>query len=119
LIGIEPCGTRAKSRVVAVPRPIVADVKIEISVAIQVGKCGRGRKISVAAQPCGLGHVFECAVAPVVVESVASPSSDEEIRVSVVVVVSNRDSVPVAPHQARDSRPLGGVFERAIASVTE
>ena len=51
------CG--AERRMVGVPDQVMADVQVEVAVAVQVGEGGRSRPVAVAAQPGAFGDVLE------------------------------------------------------------
>ena len=81
--------SRQSRGLLRVPDHVVADVEVEVAVAVEVGECRRGGPVAVAAQAPSLGDVLEGAIAPVAVEGIATPACDEEVGSSVVVDVAN------------------------------
>src|SRR5262249_52764373 len=109
----------AEARVPGVPRQVVADVEVEVAVAVQVGERGRGRPIPVATPARRVGHVPERAVTLVAIEGVGAPAGDEEVGTAVVVIIADRNAVPVARREVRDAGRGGGIREGAVAPVSE
>ena len=83
-----------------VPLHVMADIKIEVAIVIQVGKRRRRRVVAHAREPGTLGHVFEGAIAAVPVERVGREPADEEIGMAVVIVVANRHAQAVSAGRA-------------------
>ena len=90
-----------------VPVRVVADVEVEVAVAVEVGERGGRRPVPVAPEAGPCGRVLERAVAPVVVEGVGVPAGDEEVGAAVVVVVADGDAVAVASGHGLDPRRPG------------
>ena len=112
-------GIAANPRVLRVPRDVVADVQVEVAVAVEVGERRRRRPAAVSAQPPTGRHVLECAVATVSVQRVRPEAGDEEIGSSVVVHVADGGAVPVAAGHGGETRARGHVFKGAVALVAE
>ena len=93
----------------------MAHVKVEVPVVVEIGPCRRSRPITIAAELGRNGHVFEPALAAVVVEGVGTPSRDEEIRPAVIIVVPHGDSVAVSTGQLGQAGGDRRVFESAVA----
>src|SRR3954469_3206737 len=72
-----------------VPTEVVAHIKVEVAVAIEVGKGRRGGPAPVAAEPGAVGHVLERPIAPVPQKNIGSPPRDEQIDITVVVKVTS------------------------------
>ena len=92
-------GIDATAGFVVVPFEVVADVQVEVAVAIQVGERRRSRPVAIAGKPGLLGDVFKSPVALVAIEGIAAPARHEEVGPSVVVDITDRDpvAVPIAP----------------------
>src|SRR5579864_167766 len=60
-------------------------------------------------QPPLPGFILECAIAEISIENILSPLGDEQVRISMIVYVSNTDSL--SPPGRLDSRFVGDVFE--------
>ncbi len=109
----------AEARVVGVPDSVVADVEIDIAVAVEIGEGRRRRPVAGAAEPGAGGRVLEGAIAPVAEQCVRPPARDEQIRMSVVVEVADGRGVAVAPGEGRDPGRFGRVLEGAVAPVAK
>ena len=102
-----------------IPDQVMANVEVEIAVAVEIGEGRRGGPVAVAPQSGAIGRVFEGTIAPVAIESVASPSRDEEVGLAVVVVVPDRR------HRSRSRLPSGQsgrpghVLEGSIAPIAK
>ena len=101
------------------PCEIVADIKIKVAVAVEVGERGGGGPVAIAVEAETLGDILERAVAAVAEEKIRPPSGDEEVGVAVAVDVANARAVGVAFGQGRDPRLLGDVLEVAVMLVAE
>src|SRR4051794_34146446 len=110
-------GVAAELGVGDVPFEVVADVEVEVAVAVEVRKRGRGRPVAGPAQPGAAGDVLEGPVAPVAIEGIRVPACDEEVRAAVVVVVADRDAVPIPAGHSGDPGAVGGVLEGPVPSV--
>src|ERR1700722_12505173 len=66
-------------------------------------------------QPPLLGLVLEPAIAEIPIENVLSPLGDEQIRIPMIVYVSDTD--PLSPSGGLDSRLLSNVFEFQPAQI--
>ncbi len=55
-------------------------------------------------EPRTYGDILEATMAEVVVKGIGPPSSDEQIRAAVIVVVADGDPVPIAAGTARQGR---------------
>ncbi len=75
---------------------VADDVEVEIPVAVEVAEGGRGRKALYPGSRRG-GHVDEGAVPPVAIEPIGTVVGHEQVDVSVVVDVADRDAHAVAP----------------------
>ena len=64
----------ARWRQHGVPGSVVADVEVEVAVAVEIGEGRRGRPVAVAPQTGFLRHILERAVAPVAIESIGIAS---------------------------------------------
>ena len=82
----------------------MADIEIQVAVAVQVGERRRGRPVAIAAQARLARHVLEPPIALVAIECVRMPARDEQVGPAVVVVVADRDSVAVTPRKRGDAR---------------
>ena len=102
-----------------VPGQVVADVEVEVAVAVEIGEGRRGRPVAIAAQSGALGGVLERAVAPVVKQGIRPEAGDEQVGAAVVVVVAHRHAEAVAAADPRRSRGGRRVLERAVAPVAE
>ena len=98
---------------------VVADIKVEVAVAVQVGEGRRGRPVAIATQSGLHRHVVEPPIAFIAIQCVRVPARDKEIRPAVIVEVTDRDSVPVTPRKRGDARAFGRIFERAVTAVAE
>ena len=58
-------GVGAEARTLRVERQVMADVEVEVAVAVEVGERGRRGPVAVAAEPDAVGDVLERPVAPV------------------------------------------------------
>ena len=96
--------------IIEVPR----DEEVEEPVAVEVGKCRRGRPTRPRDARL-IGHVGEGPVAVVVIENVTVEVRDVEIDIPVIVVVGRDGSHPV--RCVFQSSLLGHVGERAVAVV--
>src|SRR5258708_11828351 len=61
------------------------------------------------------GHVLECAVAAIVIQNIAPHSDDEQVGVTIVIVVRRRDAHAVT--FALDACFFGDVFKRAVSAI--
>jgi hypothetical protein len=59
-----------------VPGEVMTNIKVEITVVIQVGKGGRGGPVAITPQAGTLGDVFEGPVTAIAVQGIASPSGE-------------------------------------------
>jgi hypothetical protein len=109
----------ADARVVEVPGRVMADVEVEVAVAVQVGQCRRAGPIAPAAQPTRIRRVLEGAVAAVPVEGIRSPTSDEHVGVAVPVDVAHGHAVPVSGGKSADPRAVGHVLKGAVAAIVK
>src|SRR2546423_12792070 len=66
-------------------------------------------------QPPLLSFILEGAIAKISIENILSPLGDEQVRISMIVYVSNTDSLP--PSGGLDSRLVGDVFEFQPAQI--
>src|SRR5262249_20858817 len=105
--------------VINVPDRVMANVKVEIAVAVEVGESRRSRPVPPAPQAPGVRRVLEGAFAPVAVERIRPPTGDEEIGPAITVDVADRHTVPVAAVKPCDAGSLARVLKRAVAPVVE
>ena len=110
---------RAGGRLDGVPGRVLANVEVEIAVAVEIGEDGRRGPAAIASQARFLGQIFECAVATIVVEGVGVPASHEQVRLTVVVEIADGHAMPVASGEAVKSRPHGHVFEMSLAEIAK
>ena len=96
-------GARAKTRMGFVPDEVMTNIEVEITVVIQVGKCGGGGPVAITAQAGTLGDVFEGSVTTIAVQDIAPPSCEEQIAMAVVVDVGDRNAMAVTTGQAGDA----------------
>src|SRR2546430_13771567 len=66
-------------------------------------------------QPPLLGLVLERAIAEISIENVLSPLGNEQVRISMIVYVSDTD--PLSPSGGLDSRLVGNVVEFQSAQI--
>ena len=97
----------------------MADVQVEVAVAVEVGERGGGRPVAVAAEAGGVRGVLEGAVAAVAVKGVGPPAGDEQVGVAVVVDVADGDAVAISAGEGGDPGGFGGVLEGAVAAIVE
>ena len=109
----------AEGRVFGVPDEVMADVKVEVAVVVQVGEGGRGGPVAIAAEAGAIGDILEGPVASVAVKGVRSPAGDEEVGTAVVVEVADGHAMAVTSLHPGDAGPFGGVFKCAVAAVAE
>ena len=98
---------------------VMADVQVEVAVAVEVGPGRRCRPVAIAAQAGLRGHVLERSVAPVAEQGVRPPPRDEQVGMAVVVVVADGDAVAVASRESVQPGTLGDILERPVAAVAE
>ena len=110
---------RGKSRVLCVPLEIMADIKVEVAVVVEVGPCGGSWPVAVAGESCGRGRVFEASAAPVVEKGVRAPAGDEEVGAAVVIIVADGNAVAVTAGERGQTGLLGHVVEVSVAAVAE
>src|SRR5262249_44810 len=72
-------GVAAEPRVVGVPLQVVAHIKVEVAVVVQVGEGRRRGPVAIAAQAGGARPVLEGPVPLVAVEGVGTPAGDEQV----------------------------------------
>jgi hypothetical protein len=97
-------------RVVQVEVHIMDNDKIQKPVSVEVEEraaCTPARFWG--KQPPLLGLILECAIAEISIENVLSPLGDEQVRVTMIVYVSDTD--PLSPSGGLDSCLVGNVFE--------
>ena len=87
-----------------VPGQVVADIQIEVAVAVEVGEGGRGRPVARTAQSGAIGRVLERAVAPVVQQEIRPEPRDEQVGPAVVVVVAGGHAEAISAADPRDAR---------------
>src|SRR6267154_3031817 len=66
-------------------------------------------------QPALLGLVLECAIAKISIENVLSPLCNEQVRITMIIYVSDTDPLP--PSGGLDSRLVSNVFEFQSAQI--
>src|SRR6266700_1882851 len=95
---------------------IARDEQIYAAIAVIVRPC-RSRAESTSSDASFVRHVFEFAVAEVVIKRVATIASDIDIRQSVIIVV--RDRHPHAPALAGEPCRLSNVseFESGVLAI--
>src|ERR1700730_4583510 len=71
------------------------DVKIEVAIVVVVDERQTERE-SIGVNPGGVGHIFECPIAFVVIKHDATVRAQGEIRAAVVVVVADGASCSLA-----------------------
>jgi hypothetical protein len=109
----------AEARVLGIPLQVVADVEVEVAVAVQVGEGGRGGLVTVISQADCLGHIAKGPVPLVAIEGVGAPAGDEQVGMAVVVIITHRQAMPIAPREDRDTGRGGGVREGAVTLIAE
>src|SRR5690349_7396545 len=93
---------------------IIADDKIEESIAIVVEPSGARGPSSGVLKPCVRGDVSECAIAVVVVKRAFRESGDEDVRMAIVVEISDGYTHTVILDLA-DSRVRGDIHKFSVA----
>src|ERR1700747_849744 len=84
--------------------------KIQKSVSVEIEERAAGAPARFWRKQAPLpGLVLERAIAQISIENVPSPLGDEQVRISMIVYVSNADSL--SPPGGLDSRFVGDVFE--------
>ena len=99
-------GVLAELGIAGIVEKVMADVEIQVAVAVQVGEGRRGRPVAIAAQSGLARHVLEPPVPFVAIECVRMPARDKQVRPAIVVVVTDRDSVTVARRERGDARAV-------------
>ena len=89
-------------------------IQKSISVEIEEGATGTPARFW-RKQPPLLGLVLERAIAEISIENVLSPLGDEQVRISMIVYVSDTDAL--SPSGGLDSRLVGNVFESQPAQI--
>ena len=112
LVGAGLCGFDVKGEV-------MANVEVEVAIAVKVGPRRGRRPVAVAPQAGAIGQLFELAVPAIMQEAHPPPTRDEEIRPAVVVVVAHGHPVSVASGCPRDSCTLADIFKRAVPPIAE
>ena len=102
-----------------IPLRVMANIEIEIAVIIKIGESRGRRPVSVSAETRGCGAIFKGPVASVAVECVRTPTSDEQVWVAVMIIISHGNTVPVATRHAGDSGLDADILECAVSSITE
>ena len=81
----------------------MADVEVEVAVAIQIGERRRSRPVAISCKPSLLGDVFKRPVSSVAIEGVLPPAGHEEVGPAVVVDITHGDPVPVSTCDRADA----------------
>ena len=111
-------GAAARLRWVAdIEVEIARDIEIHIAVTIVVAESRAGVPAARLRQAGGSGRVGEGPVTVVSIENVGTEISDEQVRVSVVIVISH--DAAKAPALSRDARRQGHIGECSVAIVPE
>src|SRR5882762_118846 len=97
------------------PLDVVADKQIQQSVAIEIKPQRRRAQSLAAAQPAWLGYIDERALAGVSEQPVLADASNKDVRITVVVVISDRN--PHAVHLHLKTSAARDVGKRAVAVV--
>ena len=116
-IVIVPDGSLQTRGVSVSQTTVVTDIQVEVAVIVNIGKRRRGRPVAVATKSRGRGHVFERRIASVVIKGVRAPAGHKEVGMSVVVVISYGNTVPVPSWKRLDFRPGRVIIKSAIAPV--
>ena len=112
-------GTRAKRRVHLIPLEVMADIKVEVSIIVEVGPCRGGGPVAIAPESGRGGRVLEAAPAQVVIKGIRPPAGDEQIGTTVVIEVADGDTLAVTAGEPGQSGRVGHVYEAAVAPVAE
>src|ERR1700716_1424248 len=107
----------ANGLLLGVPDNVVGNEQVQPAVTVVIHPRGAGRpQASVPrvamVQPGFLRHIGEGAVVVVVIQNIPADSRDENILVTVVVIVGNGDADVISP--SFDTGPAGYVGEAAI-----
>src|SRR5882762_7541989 len=97
------------------PLDVVADKQIQQSVAIEIKPQRRRAQSLAAAQPAWLGYIDERALAGVPEQPVLADASNKDVRITVVVVISDRN--PHAVHLHIETSAARDVGKCAVAIV--
>src|SRR5208282_2292775 len=110
-----PAVETAKHIVLGRPLDVVADKQVQQSVAVEIKPQG-GRAHSLpATQPARLSNIDECALAGVLEQPVLAYAGNQDVRIAVVIVISDRN--PHAVHLGVEPGVLGHVGECAVTIV--
>ena len=109
----------AKLGIVSIPDGVMADIKVEIAIAIEISEGSRGWPVSITAQPSALGHVLERPITPVAQQPVAAPPGQEQVGMAVVVVIGHGDAVTIGPGELGQAGTMSHVSECAVATIPE
>src|ERR1700674_5943952 len=99
------------------PLDVVADKRIRQSVASEIKPQGRSAQSLPPAQPTRLGNIDERPLAGVLEQPILTDASNKDVRIAVVVVISDRNSHPI--HLDIETSAVGHVGKRAVAIVAK
>ena len=102
-----------------VPGQVMADIQVEVAVAVEIGEGRRGRPVAITAQPGAVGRVRERAVSLVVEQDVRPEPGDEQVGAAVAVVIAGGHAERVAATDPGDARRGRHIFKRAVAPVAK
>ena len=95
---------------------VVGDSQVELAIAIVIDKsAARSPQLARAGDSRVLRHLHEGAIALIVIKPVLAVGGDEEVFVTVIVIIAN--AYALAPGRVREAGMRGDVRESAIVIV--
>src|SRR5262249_13020678 len=93
--------------------------KVEVAIVVEVCKSRGGGDVTDSRQPDLIGDVLEGPVAPIAQKNVSAETSQEQVRMSVVVEISHGHTQPIASalEQRLQTGIAGHVLEGTVALI--
>ncbi len=112
-------GGLAELGVLWIVSKVMADIEVQVTIAVEVSEGGRGWPIAIAGQAGRARHILKPPVTSVAIECVRMPARDKQVGSAIVVVVAHGDSMTVPPRKRADARAVGDVFKGAVAAIAK